>query len=409
MESFICDFTTADTVPIAVCGICENGLKNDICSALLAARKIEFGSYRSGFTIDYRLAELIKDILKPFGNAICHVGATVKTGQADCVTGGIFGSVGDEFVSADSALLTTPDFMLGTRPGFMAFAADTYSRKIAALFEEAEGYDGFFKLYNALVDEGCIFAMISDGSGEGAMGMAATDEDIINLSETEHRAKEQRTFFGMKRIGIMGGTFDPVHNGHLIAAETVREKLSLDKVIFIPTGQTSYKNSGVSSGSHRYKMTYLAAKSNRFFTVSSLETEREGIAYTVDTVEEIRKLCDEDAKLYFIIGADVLEYISLWKDFDRLAQMCEFAAVTRPGYNNLGFIGVGKLREHGAKVYFIEAPAMDISSSAIRKAVREGKTVKYLLPEEVEDFVRLHRLYRDNSDNNIDKILKKLT
>ena len=213
----------------------------------------------------------------------------------------------------------------------------------------------------------------------------------------------------MKRIGIMGGTFDPVHNGHLIAAETVRERLGLDKVIFVPTGQTSYKNSGVSSGSHRYKMTYLAAKSISLFTVSSLETEREGIAYTVDTVEEIRRLCDGDARLYFIIGADVLEYISLWKDFDRLAQMCEFAAVTRPGYSNLGFIGVGRLREYGARVHFIEAPAMDISSSAIRKAVREGRTVKYLLPEEVEAFVRLHRLYRDNSDNSIDKILKKLT
>lgn len=407
METFIFDTSMRDNVPVAVCGICANGYGPAVKDTLGKLRGMEFGSYKSGYTIDYRLAELIKGLLMPMEDKIRLVGATAGIKNAECVTGGILGTLADGFESAEEGIIRRDGYMVGTRPGFCAFAAETADRSIAETFEKAAGTEGVLDLYETLTDVGCEFIMISDGSGERACGAAAVKGEIVFLSETDKRAAEQRDFFGLKRIGIMGGTFDPVHNGHLIAAEAVREALGLEKVIFVPTGNTAYKSGRTSSGAHRYKMTCLAAGTNKYFCVSSIETEKEGIAYTVDTVKELREKCDKDAELYFIIGADVLEDITGWKDFDRLAAMCRFAAVTRPGYNGCGFMAVGKLREHGADVCFIEAPALDISSSNIRKAVREGRSVKYLMPESVERFMRLHRLYTDREQKNIiDTILK---
>lgn len=408
MGSFVYDTVTADGLPIAVCGICETKAEAEICNALNRLRDTVFGSYRSAFTIDYRLGELIREILADYADSISFFGASVGIENAECPTGGVFGAVGEETESAEEGIKYEKGFMTGTRPGKIAFAAGTSDKRAAELFGRAESRQDYIELYEFLKKDGCEFIIITDGSGEDACGMAADRNGIVFLSETRYMACERKDYFGYKRIGIMGGTFDPIHNGHLIAAETVREQLGLDKVIFIPTGKTSYKT-GRASESHRYRMACAATESNGYFCVSSIETAKKDIAYTVDTVAELKMLCDDDAELYFIIGADVLEDITGWKGFDRLSSMCAFAAVTRPGYNKSGFLAMGKLREYGADVRFVEAPSVDISSSNIRKAVREGRSVRYLLPESVEDFIRIHGLYRGKAEQGgIDSILKGL-
>ena len=142
--------------------------------------------------------------------------------------------------------------------------------------------------------------------------------------------------------------------------------------------------------------------------MSPIEIEKNSICYTVDTVEEIRKHCDVDTEIYFIAGADVLKYISGWRGFDRLCRLCEFVIVTRPGYDIEREKESERLKSLGAKVHFIETPALDISSSYIRNAIGDGRTVKYLMPEPVEEFVRLHRLYNGKRSDSLDGILKKL-
>ena len=207
----------------------------------------------------------------------------------------------------------------------------------------------------------------------------------------------------------MGGTFDPIHNGHLIAAETARDRLGLDKVVFIPTGRTPYKKHGVTDGFRRYVMTCLAAGSNESFCVSSVEIDKRGFSYTADTVEEIRKRCDKDAKLYFITGADVLEDIAGWKNFDALSKICSFAAVTRPGYE--AGEAVDRLLKRGVDIILVEGPALDISSSNIRQNTAEGRSVKYLMPEAVEKYICLHGLYKGaerGDERSWERLLKKL-
>ncbi|MCD8036165.1 MAG: nicotinate-nucleotide adenylyltransferase [Clostridiales bacterium] len=380
MGNFIFDTAMADGALIAVCGLCEDGAENDINNALEKLKNMNFGNG----SINSRLPEILAEALTDFGDKIILAGAIVDAGKTGCVI------VDNGFKPLDGKT-TANGFMVCTKEN-MVFASETPDKQIGKVFQNAETMDDFIELYNQLIRSGSKFITVS------AYG-AAAKSDIVFLSETKQRAEEPADYFGIKRIGIMGGTFDPIHNGHLIAAETVREALNLEKVIFMPTGSTSYKV-GRSSNVHRYKMTCLAAKTNKYFCVSSIETEKKTIAYTVDTVAELREKCDADAKLYFIIGADVMETIMGWKGFDRLAGMCEFALVTRPGYNGMGLAAIGRLRERGGKVRLIEAPALDISSSYIRRAQREGRSVKYLLPESVEDFMRLHRLYAEEEQKN---------
>ena len=142
-------------------------------------------------------------------------------------------------------------------------------------------------------------------------------------------------FKNCKRLAIMGGTFDPIHYGHLVAAEAAFHKFNLDKVVFMPAGNPVFKKgTRVADKESRFIMTYLAVLENEHFDVSRIEIEREGDTYTIDTIEQVKKLCDPDTKLYFITGADVISYIFSWKEPVRLVSMCEFIAVTRPGYKN---------------------------------------------------------------------------
>ncbi len=418
MESFIYTAVTTDGCPIAVCGLCTDGSVKTCLEALSDLNNIEFGEYTSGFTIDYRLGKVINECVnKLFGN-ILLLGASVHVENAECSTGGIFGVPNGEFISSEETVINENDFICGYKPGRGAFGAFInnvdYRKKTAESFEkyfdEVINADLF---YGELLDVSDKFIIMTDGSGEGVFGIVANENDYITLKEVADRNLEQKDFFGIKRIGVLGGTFDPIHNGHLIAAQTVCDKLQLDKVIFIPTGNTTYKETeSVSSGETRYRMTSLAVESNKKFCVSSIEIDKEGISYTEDTIKELRKHCDGDVKIYFILGADVMQAVSGWKGFGRLSELCEFVAVTRPGYSDKSICNTETIKNCDAKVHFLEVPALDISSSYIRAAVSEGKSVKYLLPEEVEKYISLHRLYKDRKnlckkeDAELDRILK---
>ncbi len=208
--------------------------------------------------------------------------------------------------------------------------------------------------------------------------------------------KTQGTYSDSLKIGIMGGTFDPIHYGHLVTAEAARVEFGLDKVVFVPSGLPPHKKSRNLAGKgHRYKMTLLATKSNKYFSVSSEEIDRQGYSYTIDTIKSFDEKYRRKAKFFFITGADAISEILTWKDVDSLFKICEFVAATRPGFNqNDLFSDIEYLREkYNSKIHFIEVPSLAISSSDIRKRVENGLSIKYLLPESVEEYIYENRLY----------------
>lgn len=187
------------------------------------------------------------------------------------------------------------------------------------------------------------------------------------------------------KIGILGGTFNPIHIGHLILAQELREKLGLDKIIFVPTYLAPHKdNSEIASASHRYKMIKLAIKANRQFLLSDAEIKRDGLSYTIDTLKEFKKLYPVD-DLYFIIGSDLLKYLDEWKDLGEIINMVKFIVATRPGY---------PLEKIPSYISTIPIRAVDISGFEIRKAVRENKSFRYLVPEAVYKYINKNKLYR---------------
>jgi nicotinate-nucleotide adenylyltransferase len=209
----------------------------------------------------------------------------------------------------------------------------------------------------------------------------------------------------VKKIAIMGGTFDPIHIGHLVTAEAVRAEFFIDEVLFIPTGTPPHKSKrAVTSSEHRYLMSVLATAANPHFNVSRLEIEREGFTYTIDTLRELRALYGENTKLYFITGADAINQILLWKDAQELFNLCTFIAVTRPGYAQKElFERVEKLkRQFKHEIKFLEVPALAISSSDIRDRKRNSRPIKYLVTESVENYIEKHRLYQEEMYLEID-------
>lgn len=199
----------------------------------------------------------------------------------------------------------------------------------------------------------------------------------------------------MRRMGIMGGTFDPIHYGHLLMAEEARQAFGLDQVVFVPNGRPAHKKDYlVSLPEDRYAMALLATASNPAFTCSRLEIDRPGLSYTIDTLNHFRReLPDLDA-LYFITGADAILEILTWRDADKLVNDFLFIAVTRPGFDLERLqevVGAEFLRN----VSFLPIPGLEISSTDLRRRVRSGRGIKYLTPEPVEDYVRGRGLYRD--------------
>ncbi len=185
----------------------------------------------------------------------------------------------------------------------------------------------------------------------------------------------------------MGGTFDPIHHGHLVAASEVASVFELDEVIFVPTGQPWQKaKNKVSAAEHRYLMTVIATAANPQFTVSRVDIDRPGPTFTIDTLRDLRKMRPE-AELFFITGADALAQIMSWKNSDELWQLAHFVGVTRPGH---------VLDDMGrSDVSLLEVPAMAISSTGCRQRVAEHNPVWYLVPDGVVQYIAKYGLYVD--------------
>jgi nicotinate-nucleotide adenylyltransferase len=190
----------------------------------------------------------------------------------------------------------------------------------------------------------------------------------------------------------MGGTFDPIHHGHLLTAEEAAVQFGLDEVVFVPTGQPWMKGSSdVSGAEHRYLMTVIATASNPRFSVSRIEIDREGPTYTVDTLRALRE-ANAGAELFFVTGADAMLEIFQWKDPAEILSLAHFIAATRPGYDLAHFQAEAPTAHPNVSVMNI--PALAISSTDIRQRVREGRPIRYLVPEGVKSYVEKAGLYR---------------
>lgn len=192
----------------------------------------------------------------------------------------------------------------------------------------------------------------------------------------------------MKRVGVMGGTFDPIHHGHLVAASEVAALFHLDEVLFVPTGEPWQKTGRqVSPAEHRYLMVVIATAANPRFRVSRVDLDRTGPTYAIDTLRELSAQLP-DVRLHFITGADALAQILSWKNVDELFGLAHFIGVTRPGYH------LSDAHLPADSVSLVEVPALAISSSSCRERVRAGLPVWYLVPDGVVQYINKHRLYR---------------
>ncbi|MCS6950341.1 MAG: nicotinate-nucleotide adenylyltransferase [Armatimonadota bacterium] len=194
------------------------------------------------------------------------------------------------------------------------------------------------------------------------------------------------------RVGIFGGTFDPIHYAHLFVAEEARQRFELEQVVFIPCGTPPHKKSyAVSPAEHRFAMTLLATASNPFFRASRIEIERGGVSYTVDTLEQWSQLYPHH-ELFLLLGADSLAYITSWKQPERICQLAHVVAASRPGFD----LSSLRLPETMCRrVYVMEMPLLDISATDIRNRVRRGVSIRYLTPDPVVQYILKHQLYRN--------------
>jgi nicotinate-nucleotide adenylyltransferase len=199
---------------------------------------------------------------------------------------------------------------------------------------------------------------------------------------------------GRRRIGVMGGTFDPIHHGHLVAASEVQSWFDLDEVVFVPTGRPWQKQSRqVSAAEDRYLMTVIATASNPRFWVSRVDIDRDGPTYTIDTLRDLRAELP-DADLYFITGADALSDIFTWRAADELFDLAHFVGCTRPGFT------MNPSTLHGIpedRVTIVEIPALAISSTDCRKRHMRGEPVWYLVPDGVVQYISKYSLYAPSS------------
>ena len=198
------------------------------------------------------------------------------------------------------------------------------------------------------------------------------------------------------RIGIMGGTFDPIHFGHLICAEQAREQFELDYVVFMPTGNPVFKmDRKVSDAEHRFNMTVAATRRNPHFDVSRMEIDREGATYTYDTLLAIRELTPPGTGLFFITGADAIGSVLKWRNAEETLSLAHFVAATRPGYDISHLHdSIDSNGELPSSISFFEVPGLAISSTDLRRRVSEGKSIAYMTQLSVADYIKAHGLYR---------------
>lgn len=226
-----------------------------------------------------------------------------------------------------------------------------------------------------------------------AEGISGVDDAMRGIVDICEQIDPDTDGGSSLQLGIMGGTFDPIHLGHLSCAERAREALGLDTVLFIPAGDPAFKQGRrIADADARYSMCELAVADNPSFQVSDVEIRRNGITYTVDTLDSLRRICPHDVVITFIIGTDSLEALHEWKDAPRLAKMARFACVSRPGYIPEAGV-IDRLSAIGFEIEFVEAPMLDISSSAIRRLCASGSSIRYLVPNPVREFIVDNGLY----------------
>lgn len=201
------------------------------------------------------------------------------------------------------------------------------------------------------------------------------------------------------RIGVLGGTFDPVHLGHLIIAEEARTMLSLERILFVPAGRPWFKDDDdVTGTADRLEMLRLALEGNPHFCIDTQELERPGATYTVDTIAQLRGQMGSESEIFFIIGLDALAELARWKDPERLAGMCFFAAMRRPEFTELDVVALDRtVPGVSGKVHLLENIQVDISSSDIRCRIQRGLPIRYLVPREVDEYIRGKGLYLKQS------------
>ena len=204
-----------------------------------------------------------------------------------------------------------------------------------------------------------------------------------------------------RRIGILGGTFDPPHLGHLLIAETARVALDLESVIFLPAGEPWLKSGQrITPAAHRLKMVRLAVADNPDFCVSDCELRRRGATYTVDTLRELRRRFSADTELYFIVGSDVLTQFHRWKEPEAILELCRLAVIERPGGPEGG---IAALREsfpnalNAGAVVSVAGPRVDFSASELRRVLAAGQSTRYQIPDAVALYILENRLYGGNN------------
>ena len=200
----------------------------------------------------------------------------------------------------------------------------------------------------------------------------------------------------IRRLGILGGTFDPIHHGHLLAAEEARHQLALDRILFVPAGIPPHKPARpISSADHRVRMVELAIAGKSHFALSRVDVDRPDPSYTVDTLELLRAEWGAGPRFFFIEGADSLSDIACWYRPRRLIELCELAVVARPGFEiDLALLEI-QLPGLTDRLHWVNMPLLEISSSDLRARVRAGRSISYLVPRDVEAYIRQHGLYRE--------------
>lgn len=202
----------------------------------------------------------------------------------------------------------------------------------------------------------------------------------------------------MQRIGVIGGTFDPIHYGHLAAAEEARVRMNLERVLFVVAGVPPHKlDEEVTPVEHRLAIVSLAIASNPHFEISRVDVDRPGPSYTVDTISILQKQWGQETEVYFIMGLDSLVELPTWHHPQRLIQLCRLLAVKRPGFETDMAELEASVPGISSRVEIIDMPEVDISSSDLQQRVRDGLPIKYQVPEEVERYIMEHELYRRSS------------
>lgn len=217
--------------------------------------------------------------------------------------------------------------------------------------------------------------------------------------KNNHKLEKFKDEKESKKIGIMGGTFDPIHYAHLATAEFIRDKYNLDKIVFIPSGNPPHKNIDITNKYDRQNMVLLATANNKNFLVSNIEVERQCKTYTIDTLRELKQTYP-NCEIYFITGADAICDIETWKDVADNFKLATFIAATRPGISLLRAQEKieNLIKKYNAKIISVYVPSLDISSTYIREQLKDRKSIRYLVPENVENYIYQNKLY-NHGDN----------